>query len=226
MPAFPRVLIINPNSDEVTCQRIRKTVEGFCQGLCEADVVRLESAPLLVASYEDRSAAVHELIQVIRENEARYDAFVLACHADPNLELAQEITDKPVVGIAEASMKLAASMGSGFAVISPSAKTQSRKYALAHQYHLGELLKGVVVPQSDAPEDLLAAAREAVKIPCVCAVVLGCANYTGADAYIEKNLGVPVIDGVACAIFLAVGLARYQRYKAGEQEEATGNFCV
>ena len=110
-------------------------------------------------------------------------------------------------------MKLAASVGSGFAVISPTPKTRSGKYALAHKYHLDSFLKGVIVSKSDDPEDLLAAAREAVRTPCVDAVVLGCANYTGADRYIEKRLGVPVFDGVACALFLAAGLARYRQYK-------------
>lgn len=210
-----RILVINPNSDEVTCQRIRETVDRFCKDIYDVDVVRLVTAPLLVASYEDRIMGVAELMQIIRENEDKYDAFVLACHADPNLDLAQEITSKPVIGIAEASMKIAASIGTGgFAVISPTLKTQAKKYALAHKYYLGDMLKGVVLGKSDEPEDLLEAAREAVKLPCVSAIVLGCANYTGADVYIEKQLGIPVIDGVACGLFLAAGMARYQRYKS------------
>lgn len=208
-----RILVINPNSDEKTCVLIRETVDRFPQEGCQVDVVGLTTAPKLVASYEDRTAAVDELKDVLRRSENVYDAFILACHADPNLELAREIVSKPVVGIAEASMKLAASVGSGFAVISPTPKTRSGKYALAHKYHLDSFLKGVIVSKSDDPEDLLAAAREAVRTPCVDAVVLGCANYTGADRYIEKRLGVPVFDGVACALFLASGLARYRQYK-------------
>ena len=187
-----RILVINPNSDEKTCVLIRETVDRFPQEGCQVDVVGLTTAPKLVASYDDRTAAVDELKDVLRRSENVYDAFILACHADPNLELAREIVSKPVVGIAEASMKLAASVGSGFVVISPTPKTRSGKYALAHKYHLDSFLKGVIVSKSDDP---------------------GCANYTGADRYIEKRLGVPVFDGVACALFLAAGLARYRQYK-------------
>jgi allantoin racemase len=218
MHKLPKILIINPNSDTETCKKLEKTVKNFCNGLCQADVVRLKTAPVLVASYEDRIVAVDELMQVIRKGETHYDAFVLACHADPNLDLAREITSKPVVGIAEASMKLAASLGSGFAVISPSLTTQTRKYALAHKYHLDEFIKGVVVPKSGSVNDLYLAAKKASKIPCVGAIVLGCANYTGADKYIEKRLNIPVIDGVVCAIFLAIGLSHYQRYKNEKKE--------
>ena len=94
-----RILMINPNSDESTCALIRKTVERFPKTGCVVDVMRLATAPVLVATYEDRIIPVQELIQLLREKEDQYDAFVLACHADPNLELAQEISSKPVVGI-------------------------------------------------------------------------------------------------------------------------------
>lgn len=208
-----RILFINPNSDQHTCELIQQTISRFPQDNCHTDVTFLKTAPKLISGYEDRVVAAGELTQLLRENEDHYDAFVLACHADPNLDLAREVSAKPVIGIAEASMKIASSMGNGFAVISPNPKAQSAKYALVHKYYLDPFLKGVVVSNSDTPEDLLAAAREAAKIPCVDTIVLGCANYTGADAFVEKYLGLPVIDGVACALFLAYSLARYNRYK-------------
>jgi allantoin racemase len=40
---------------------------------------------------------------LLRENEDDFDAFVIACHDDPNLDAMKEITAKPVVGIGEAS---------------------------------------------------------------------------------------------------------------------------
>lgn len=208
-----RILAINPNSDVTTCRRMEETIRSFVGNEYDVEVDYLRNAPLLIATYEDRIVAVDELCQLVRRRESDCDAFVIACHADPNLDLLREITTRPVVGIGEASMKIAAAMGSGFAVLSPSIKTQSRKYALAHSYHLGALLKGVVVSAGDSPEELLAAAREARQIPCVDAIVLGCANYTGADGFIERHLGIPVIDGFACALFMAAGLARYQQYK-------------
>lgn len=44
-------------------------------------------------------------------------------------------------------------------------------------------------------------------------IVLGCANYSNADGYIERRLGVPVLEGVACALILAFGLVHYQKCK-------------
>ena len=42
------------------------------------------------------------MINLVREYEAEYGGFIVACHADVNLDLLKEITGKPVVGIGEA----------------------------------------------------------------------------------------------------------------------------
>lgn len=41
-------------------------------------------------------------------------------------------------------------------------------------------------------------------------IVLGCAGMAGLDKHLEEKLGVPVLDGVVCALIIAVGLAKYR----------------
>jgi len=214
-----RVLILNPNSDAETEEILRRTAERFVGGRYEFDVVSMKTAPKLVVSYEDQSASAAELAAVVRQNRDRYDAFVLACHGDPNLDLVREIAgEKPVYGIAEASMHMAAIHSGGFAVLSPDASILPKKVALARKYHLEGQLKAVVVSRGNDRGSLLAAAQEALACPAVGAIVLGCANYAGSDAYLQKRLGVPVYDGLIWALILAEGAARSNRY----QKEAEG----
>ena len=52
---------------------------------------------------------------------------------------------KPVFGIAEASMRMAAMLHGGYAVITPSEKIIPKKFALARKYHCEEELRTVVV---------------------------------------------------------------------------------
>ena len=40
-------------------------------------------------------------------------------------------------------------------------------------------------------------------------VMLGCAGFAGIDKRMEKELGVPVLDGVVCALIVASGLVKY-----------------
>ena len=68
--------------------------------------------------FKDCAISGEEMMEIVRGRGQDYDAFVVACHSDPNLDLVREITDKPVVGIAEASIKIGAAMGNGYAVIS------------------------------------------------------------------------------------------------------------
>lgn len=208
-----KILIINPNSDENTDRIMAAKASHLALPGVEVDVTHVTRAPKLVSSYEDQAVSGEEMVEIVRGAGQEYDAFLVACHSDPNLDLVREITDKPVVGIAEASMKLAASMGNGFAVISPSPKSISKKIALARKYHCDHLLRTIKVTKSDSNEDLLEAAREALQEFGVDVIVLGCANYSNADGYIQRELGVPVLDGVACALFMAAGLVSYQACK-------------
>ena len=204
-----KCLIINPNSDFATEQLLRRTASAFCREEFQADVVSMRSAPPLVVTYTDQAASVPELIELFQQKGEEYDGFVLACHADPNLELVQELAaGKPVYGIAQASMKVAAMRGNGFAVLTPSAAIIPKKFALARKYHCEEQLKTVQVSQSDRLEDLLEAAQTALKVPGVDSTVLGCANYSGAGGRLEAQLGVPVIDGLLWALILLEGELR------------------
>ena len=209
-----RILIINPNSDENCEALLRETAEKFIGGRYEFDVVSMSSSPKLVVTYEDQYASAAELAETVRKGAEKYDAFILACHADPNYDLAKEVAGgKPVFGIAEASMHLASMKYGGYAVITPSEKIIPKKYALAHKYHVDDNLKAVIVSKGNDKDSLLEAAREAASIPNVNAIVLGCANYAGKDGYIQEMLGIPVFDGLVWALSLAEGAVRIRQYQ-------------
>lgn len=207
-----KILIINPNSDAQTDLRIEEKARALAIKDCDVTVTHLKSTPKLMATQEDAAKALPEMIEIVR-NGKEFDAFIVACHSDPNLDVLKEITPKPVVGIAEASMKMASFYCNGFAVISPSEKSIPKKWSLARKYRCDSLYKSAEVSADDEAESLCQAAERAVENSHVDGIVLGCANYATADGYIEKKLGVPVFDGVACALFIASGLVQYETCK-------------
>lgn len=212
-----KILIINPNSDETTDARMRKKAQAFAAGAYQVDVTHVKATPKLMATPEDAAKGLPEMMELVRKGE-EYDAFIVACHSDPNLDVLKSITEKPVVGIAEASMKIASMNCNSFAIISPSVHSIPAKHTLARKYLCDELYRGEEVCPDNENESLYQAAARAVERSHVDGIVLGCANYTNADAYIEKRLGVRVFDGVACALMIAAGLAMYRRYlKEGEE---------
>jgi allantoin racemase len=69
--------------------------------------------------------------------------------------------------------------------------------------------EGLEGMEGDLEERFFRAGRAAVDEDGAEVVVLGCAGLAGLDKRLGKRLGVPVLDGVACALIMASGMARY-----------------
>ncbi len=209
-----RILIINPNSDPGMTEAIQRSAEAHARGDLQVATLPTPGAPRFIETYADKLQAAPGMMALLAQEEGAYDAFVVACHSDPNLDALKEATRKPVVGIGEASMKLATFLGHAFSVVTTHRHSVPGKLALARKYHLQDLLVSVRAPDpgQEGLGDLplfLELSRRAVEEDGAEVVVLGCAGLTGMDKEIQEALGVPVLDGVVSALILAAGFARY-----------------
>ena len=80
-----RILIINPNSDEGMTEAIQASAERFAKGDFEVVTLPTPEAPRFIETYEDEIRCGPGMLRIIRENEADYDAFIIACHSDSNI---------------------------------------------------------------------------------------------------------------------------------------------
>jgi allantoin racemase len=209
-----RILIINPNSSVEMAETIQRSAEEFAGGAFEVATVPNPAAPEFLETYQDEVAAAPGMVELVRRHEDDFDAIIIACHSDTNIDAVKEMTTKPVVGIGEASMKLATMLGHNFAVVTTHVHSIPGKLAQARKYHLQDLLVAVRAPAKGdedlGDEDLfLALAHKAVEEDLAEVIVLGCAGLAGMDKRIQEELGVPVLDGVTCALIVATGLVRY-----------------
>ena len=195
-------------------ESIQRTATDFAQGEFEVVCKPTPGAPSFIETYEDEIKAGPGMVGLIRENEDAFDAFVVACHSDPNLDAMKEITKKPVVGIAEASMKIASMLGDQFSVVSDNEHSIPNKEFLVRKYYLKEALASVRAPEEGMEElsdeeKYLRTARLAVEEDLAEVIVLGCAAMTGLDKPLLEKLGVPILDGIVCALIIASGLIKY-----------------
>lgn len=212
-----RILIINPNSDPDMTRKIEEAGRAFAGGAFEVACRATPGAPRFIDTYEDQALAAPGMAELLRANHEAFDAFVVACHCDPNLDLMKEISRKPVVGIGEASMKMATMLGHRFSVLSTAAHSIPNKEALIERYGLRGQMASVRAPEveglegmeSDLEERFFRTGRAAIDEDGAEVIVLGCAGLAGLDKRLEKRLGVPVLDGVVCALIVAAGMARY-----------------
>ena len=221
-----KILIINPNSSVEMSAAIQNVAEIYANGDFEVKTVPTPNAPEYIDYYIDQAIAAPGMMQIVQENEAEYDAFIVACHCDPNLDLLKQITDKPVVGIGEASMKLATMLGHSFSVVSAGKHSIPNKRALIHKYGLDNDCASVRGPKDDFDDPTvegpyLNAAQIAMEEDLAEVIVLGCAGFAGMSEKMSAELGVPVLDGVVSALIIATGLvkagyttSKIRRYKA------------
>lgn len=221
-----KILIINPNSSVEMSAAIQNVAEIYANGDFEVKTVPTPNAPEYIDYYTDQAIAAPGMMQIVKENEAVYDAFIVACHCDPNLDLLKQITDKPVVGIGEASMKLATMLGHSFSVVSAGKHSIPNKRALIHKYGLDNDCASVRGPKDDFDDPTvegpyLNAAQIAMEEDLAEVIVLGCAGFAGMSEKMSAELGVPVLDGVVSALIIATGLvkagyttSKIRRYKA------------
>ena len=208
-----RILIINPNSDEEMTQVILRNARAYADGMFEVDCITNVTAPPFIVTYSDIAATTEGMLQILRENEEKYDAFLVGCHGDPNLDLLREVTDKLVIGIGEASMKIASMLGHKFTILSPGDRGMPNKEVLIQRYHLENYVASIVSSNQggidwQSKEPLIRAGKLAMERDGCEVIVLGCAGLGHIAADLEAELGIPVLDSVTCGLSLAEGLVR------------------
>ena len=208
-----KILIINPNSSPEMTADIDKSARRFAAGDFEVTTVCTPDAPEYIDTYQDMAACQPGMIRLLRENMEEYDAFIDACACDPNLDVLKEISTKPVVGIGEASLKMATMLGHSFSVVSTGHRSTPNKLALIHKYDLDGSCASVRAPgehpASCSAYDLYYdACRKAIDEDMAEVIVLGCAGLCELVDRLQEELGVPLLDGVVCALIIASGLVR------------------
>ncbi len=209
-----KILIINPNSDDGMTSAIQGSAEAFASGSFEVETVSTPGAPLFIESHADELRCGPGMMEILESREPSFDAFVIACHSDVHVEALREATRKPVIGIGEASMKLASFLGRTFSVVTTHQHSVPGKLEQARKSHVQDLLSSVRAPDSGeeglgAPELFLELSRRAKEEDSAEVIVLGCAGLAGLDKRIGETLDIPVLDGVVCALILATGFVKY-----------------
>jgi allantoin racemase len=216
-----RLLIINPNDSEA----MRHTIEARCKSIALADthidVVCAGSGVASVEGYRDGAFAqmgVAKTIMACETSPAPYDGYLIACADDTGLYAAREIAKGPVLGIGEAAMKMAASLGYGFIIYTAQDKSVAVLEQNALLYGQERQCKGVFAanrPVLDleqmSAEDISTTAEAILKAATGCraeSVVLGCAGLTLFHETLTQALPIPVIDGVQCGVSLLEAMVR------------------
>ena len=206
-----KLLVINSNMNREITDKIREVSRRLANPGTTVDVICAEwGVPVIEGNYDAAFAAL-ATVDLVRRHEKNYDAFVIACYCDPGLYAARELTNKPVYGIAQASMLAACSFGHRFSILSPLRRFKPVIESLFRYYGLEALCASVRTVDMDVKQsfdNLKAAntafareARRALEEDGAEVICLGGASFSGRDHAIgEEAGGVVCIDGLSVAI--------------------------
>lgn len=213
MTRRPRILVINPNSNEAVTEGLRQAVRpmSYADGP-EIVCVTLAEGPLGIETQEHADSVTMPLRRKV-EAANDVDAFVIACYSDPGLHVAREGTDRPVFGIAECSVLTALTRADRFGVIAIRTRSIPRHIRYLRQMGLMERFAGerplemsVAESASDKTLDrMIAIARELKEQDGAGAIVMGCAGMARHRKPLEEAIGLPVIDPTQAAVAMAIG---------------------
>lgn len=235
-----KILVINPNTSREMTLGIDKMAKKYARPDTEVVTVCSRKGPRTIeSSYEESLVAEGVLERVIEGNKQKFDAIVIACYGDPHLHSAKEISDVPVFGIAESSMHLACLLGYKFSIVTVLETARPIFEELVKRVGLEDKcasIRTTALSVADLEKDpsvtlkvLTEAASLAIRQDGAEVICLGCAGMAGLDKSMELSLGVPVLDGVVCAVKIAeityeykLRQSKIKAYKKPEPKEFVG----
>ena len=214
-----RILVINANTTDAMTDDIAAAASRYARPGTEITAVSPSWGPRSIEGHYEEELAAVATLEVVRERASEFDGVVLACYGDPGLFAAREISPVPVVGIAEASMLMACTVAHRFSIVTVLGRIKPMLDDMVRLHGLEQRCASIRTTELtvlDCERDPTAATREIVTTARLAiaedgaeAICLGCAGMGPLDKAVEAEVGVPVLDGVACAVKLVEGLVDY-----------------
>ena len=236
-----RLHVVNPNSSAAMTAQIARVARGCAAPDTILDIGSPKTTPVSIEGYADEALSVPAMLAEIACADANgAEAHVIACFDDPGLGAAREVSPNPVIGLCEASVRVAATLSSRFSVVTTLPRSVPIIEDLVDAYGATRQCRSVRAIDlpvleiecnaDEARARLAAEIRAARREDGAEAVILGCAGMAELCASLTHDTGVLVIDGLVAAVKLAEALAGtgYRTSKLGAYAaplRKTGGFA-
>ncbi|HSQ26247.1 MAG TPA: aspartate/glutamate racemase family protein [Anaerolineales bacterium] len=214
------ITVINGNISSSVSEDILQAARLAAFPGTEITMLTPEIGPATIGGYLDAELSAMGICDEIARANQTTDAFVIACFSDPGLFAAREMTSLPVIGIAQASMVTALQLGHSFSLLSPMKKMRPilRKLAVGYgfQDHLASIqtvemsVAQAAIHGDERMNAFLQAGTIAMEKDGAEVLILAGAVMAGMEKEMMRELGIPVLDPVKCAMIQAQGLVAMQ----------------
>jgi Asp/Glu/hydantoin racemase len=205
-PKTRRFLLINPNTNPLTTQRLQEVLRPWVPPGVELLVQTARFGAPYIACEASHAVAAHACLDswaAHRSTDSEpLEGVLIGCFGDPGLLALREVSGCAVTGLAEASFIQAAAHGP-MAIVTGGERWKPMLQRLAHQLGYGALLRHIetVTPTGAAlqadPDMALRCLSEACQKAAqkgVASIILGGAGLAGYAQLLQAHCALPLID--------------------------------
>jgi Asp/Glu/hydantoin racemase len=219
-----KLLIANPNTSTGVTDRLVASGKLVASPGTELIPMTAPRGVPYIATRAEAAIGSAVMLEMLAEKRGTFDAAVCAAFGDPGLGGARELFDFPIVGMAEAAMLVACTLGRKFAIVS-FAKALEPWFAEIVDWHgmtgrcaAIQMLDSAFTNINDVAEQkeqlLVDLAHKVVAERGADVVILAGAPLAGLATKLRDRVPVPLVDGIQAAVTMAEGLVRLNPRKA------------
>ncbi len=211
-----RILLANPNTSEgVTRRLLEAATKVAAPGTALVPLTAPGGLPYISNRAEAQIGGA-VLLEMLAEHHGAADAAIIAAFGDPGLIGARELFDIPVVGMAEAAMLTACTLGRRFAVVTfaealkpwyrDCVEMHGLQSRCAGVYAIDGPFSSITEVQEEMGDHLVALANRLVDETEADVVIFSGAPLAGLTGRVKHRIAVPLVDPIQAAVKLAEGL--------------------
>ena len=201
------IAFINPNSTVAMTESCSGSFAAQLPSHFSVEAITNHQAPPAIQGPEDGEIAVPGVLEIISGSD--FDAYVIACFDDTALAEARTVTQKPVIGIGQASFHLAALSAGRFSVLTTLSVSVPVISDNIEEQGFGRICDGVyasgvpVLELENMPDKSCKTVSShlekiANQSPAN-AIILGCAGMTNIWSKLQQEHQITLIDPVVAA---------------------------
>jgi Asp/Glu/hydantoin racemase len=207
------LIIINPNSSTTVTDGIDTAIDPLRSFGVPIKCLTLAQGPKGIESQMQADLTIAPMLSLAAE-QSDAAGYVIACFGDPGLHALRDQTDLPVVGIQEAAVMTALTLGQRFGVIAIMASSIPRHLRAFGAMGVLDRLAGDrasglgVADLASADKSLaamIAAGEKLRDTDGADVLIMGCAGMANYRRRIEDATGLPVIEPCQAATVMALG---------------------
>ena len=217
------LFVINPNSSQAVTDGIAAAIEPL-RGLGPpVECLTLAEGPPGIENQAQADETIGPMLRLAESLRDRAAGYVIACFGDPGVHALRDRTEKPVLGIQEAAVATALTLGQRFGIIAILPASIPRHLRSLGSMGVLDRLAGdralglgvAALADPAVTEARLTETGRALRDQDGAEVlILGCAGMARYRSRLEAALSIPVIDPCQAAVSMMMGrIALNQTHK-------------